>query len=358
MTHTNKSRCLSVFLTAALVATATGPLSGCTGDESEAGTTMDAPRDKPRVQAMTVTAESFQSTAILTGTTEADEVVRVSAEMPGRVLSIGFEEGAEVKKGATLIRVDARTDRAMLGQYRVQRDQANKDLARTKDLHGRGLATDADVERAETQYKMASSSVRMAQTGVGKSTVDAPITGIVDTAHVRAGEYVNPGAPIATIVNFDKLLVRVPLPESMLLAAKPGSTVQVRFPALKRSLAGKVKRVGVQAHEGTRTFPMFVEIDNADHALRPGLRAAVTLVTAEHSNAVLIPRDAVIEGIKDRYVFLLDGDRAKRAPIQLGDGQADRVQVLEGVAAGDKLIHVGHRDLADQDEVLVLGDAQ
>ena len=337
--------CLAVSASTALA---------CTGDESQAKEPVAATRDKARVEVATVQQEPFQSTAVLTGTTEADHVVHVSAEMPGRILSVGFDEGGEVTKGDTLLRVDARTDRVMLNQYRIQKDQAARDLARTKDLHGRGLATDADIERAEMSFKMASSGVRMSQTGLGKSAVVAPITGVVDTAHVKAGEYVNPGTPIATIVNYDLLLVDVPLPESMLLAARAGAPVQVRFPAIGRSARGGIRRVGVQANKETRTFPLYVEVQNPDRTLRPGLRAEVTFVTDDHPNAVLIPRDSVIEGLTERFVFVLDDGHAKRTVVTLGAGKADRVQVLTGLSAGDKLIAVGHRDLADGDEVMVL----
>lgn len=328
--------------------------AGCQPDESQATSEPGQERERARVEVSPLQTESFDSTAILTGTTEPNDIVRVAAEMPGRVLSVGFEEGEDIEKGTTMIRVDARTDRAMLGQYRVQKEQASRDVARTRDLFSRGLATQADVERAETALKMANASVRMAQTGVGKSSVSAPITGVIDTSHVEPGEYVNPGAPIATIVNYDLLLVRVPLPESMLLTARPGAEVKVDFPALKRSAKGKIRRVGVQANEGTRTFPMLIEVTNTDRTLRPGLRANVTLVTQRHPDAVLIPRDAIIEGLHERYVFVLDGDKAKRVVVTLGDGAGDKVQALTGLEAGDKLITVGHRELADGDAVNVL----
>jgi HlyD family secretion protein len=175
---------------------------------------------------------------------------------------------------------------------------------------------------------------------------------------LHVGEFAAPGVPVATIVNFDTLLVRAGVPESQVRWATPGSKVEVRFPALGVAREGAVRRLGVQADRKSRTFPVVIEVENKDHAVLPGMRAEVTMKTEQRPGALMIPREAIIEGLKERYVFIVEGDIASRRSVGIGEGRGRVVEALSGLKAGDEIIVIGQRDLSDKDKVKVLKQGQ
>jgi RND family efflux transporter MFP subunit len=196
-------------------------------------------------------------------------------------------------------------------------------------------------------------NLTMTRQGVGKSSVVSPIDGVVERQGLRAGEYANPGVPVATIVRYDKIKVEAGVPESLIRYAKVGDKVKVWIPALEVEREGSLQRVAVQANAKNRTFPVEVEIPNEDRKIRAGMRAELRMLTGSWEAAVLVPRDALVERLEGRVVFVLAGDKVSARPVRLGEERGALVQVLEGLQAGDEVVVVGQRDLSDGDAVKV-----
>ncbi len=314
-----------------------------------------APTEKiARVETVKLSTVDFTDYMLLTGETMAAESVTVSAELPGRVVAEDFEEGDEVKKGEKLVRIDVSVDRTRTGQINMALTQARRDLKRTEGLVSKGLATPADLERAQLQVKNNEYNLRLARQGMGKSTVSTPIAGVIDRKHLSKGEYANPGVPVATVVQIDTLKIEAGLPESQLRYAKEGDKVQVTVPALGLTREGVIKRIAVQANPKNRTFPLEVEIDNKDRRLRAGMRAELRMAARHFKGSVLMPRDALVELLTGRYVYVLNGEKVVRKSVELGVDQGRFVQVNKGLSAGDEVIVVGQRSLSDGDAVKVM----
>lgn len=337
-------------------------LSGCGGEPAaEGGKGGEAkvaeartPARLPVVETIKIEPMDFTSEIELVGQVEADETVTVASEIPGRVVSVEVEEGQRVGAGARLARLDVRVDQARAGQFRANLTQSERDLARAQELLKKGLATEADVERARLAVENNRYNLRMTSLGVGKSVVGAPIEGVVDRRHIEPGEYANPGQPLVTLVNFDKVTVMAGLPESRVRYAQEGATVKVRIPAMDVEREGRIKRVGIQADTKNRTFPVEIEVDNADHKIRPGMRARVTLPGQQVQGALLVPRDVVIDTLDGRVVYVVTGGQAERREVTLGPDQDDYVVLVTGVAAGDELVRVGHQSLPRKSAVDVV----
>lgn len=344
---------------AGLTALAGVGVAGCKppAEPEEAKAAAEAPRRATAVEVVQVGTVPFDAAVTLIGETEANEIITVAAEAPGRVVATNYEEGQTVQKGQWLARVDASIDRTRIGQLQVNLEQAKRDLARIRELKAKGLATDVQLEQAQTAVENADYSLKVTRTGISKTTVVAPIGGIVDRVHTEAGEYAQPGAPLLTIVDWDTILVRAGLPESNLLNAEPGKPVRVHITALKRDADATIRRVGIQANSANRTFPLLVELPNTDHAIRPGMRADVVLQTEHYEAGLLVPREAVIEGLGGRFVFVVEGNAAHVAhkrPVEIGPGRAELVLVTKGLSAGEQVVVVGQRLLADGESVQIL----
>lgn len=325
--------------------------------EAQAPTADGAPSAQERiarVETVKLSPMDFVGTAVLTGEAEAEDFVTVSAEMPGRVVASNFDEGVEVEAGQWLLRLDVQIDQTRVKQLETNLAQGRQDLARVEGLLEKGLATPAQVEQARMGVKNGEYSLSMARQGIGKAVVSSPIKGVVDREMLKVGEFAAPGVPVASIVNFDTLLVRAGVPESQVRWAQVGSTTQVLFPALGLEREGKIRRLGIQADRKSRTFPVVIEVENKDRAVRPGMRAEVTMKTEQKAKALMLPREAVIEGLRERAVFVVEGGVALRRVVEVGEGRGRVVEVLSGLNPGDEVILVGQRDLSDKDKVKVL----
>ncbi|MBH25095.1 MAG: hypothetical protein CMH57_11695 [Myxococcales bacterium] len=331
-------------------------MSGCGGGDKEgdgAANAVEPENRVTRIQTATIEPVAFTDYELLTGETEAEDTVTVSAENPGRVIAVNFKEGERVKEGQWLVRLDVRSDATRSGQLRVALEQAERDLKRTEELFEKGLATPADRERAKLQVDNARYNLRLTRVGISKSTAVTPLEGIVDQVHIEQGEYAGPGTPIATIVNYDTIVVRAGLPESELLYAKEGREVVVRVTALNKEVKGRIRRIGVQANTNSRTFPVQIEIDNAEHAIRPGMRADVILPTAHYEAGVLVPRMALLESPQGSSLFVHKGGKVEQRRVKLSEGKGAYVLIKEGLSLGEELVVTGQQFLTNGEPVEV-----
>ena len=324
-------------------------LGACSAKE-EAGETDKKVEAIPVVVAP-LSTQTFDESITVTAVAEPIHEVRVSAEAPGRVVKAPFEEGATVKKGALLLRVDAQLDAARINLLKSQIATANRELARTKMLAKEGVATSQQLDQAQSAYDSAQLNLKQAQVGIGKSTVRSPMSGWIAKKMVEEGEYVGPGAPLAHIVDYETIVVRANVNESDVRAVAEGSEVTVKIPALDKTVAGKVFRRGIVAADKTRTFAVEIHVANADREILPGMQAQVVIPRKQWVDAIVVPRDAVLQGFDNEEAMVLSGTgregKSELRRITIGPAKGNLVVVTEGLSAGDRLIVKGHRSIVD-----------
>jgi membrane fusion protein (multidrug efflux system) len=339
----------------ATLALALAMLAGCGGGADTSAETANATPETrlTPVQTIKLSAVDFNTTAKLTGEAEAEETVTVSAEVPGLVFRVDYDEGKEIAKGQRLAQVDSRVDQTRAGQLNANLAQSERDLNRALELQAKGLATEADIERARLAVKNNRYNLRMTRIGVGKSVVNSPVAGVVDKVHTEAGEYANPGQPLVTIVNYDTIVVRAGLPETRVRYARVGETVKIMIPALGLDREGTILRIGIQANTKNRTFPLEISVANTDRQIRPGMRAQVVLPTETFKDALLVPRDTVLDTRDGRFVYIVVNGKATRKAVKLGPDTGELVVVTEGLSSGQEIVNVGHHGLPKTADVEV-----
>ncbi len=335
--------------------------SGCGGkkegvDKAKAAS-VEPKSSRTPVETIKIDAVDFTQLVRLTGETEANESITVSAEIPGLVLETNFEEGATVEAGQWLARIDARIDRARAVQLEENLRQSELDHLRAVELEKKGLATTSDVERARMVVANNRSTLNMTRMGVGKSSMSAPIRGVVDKKYMHKGEYANPGQPLVRIVNLETIVVRAGLPESQLRHVREGTRLRVEVPALELVREGVVRRVGAQANTKNRTFPVEVVVENEDRAVRAGMRAIVEMPTQRIEDALLVPREVVLDTPKGPMVYVVEGGVASRKEVKLGPDRDDYVVLVAGVGVGAEIVRVGQHSLPRSAEVEVVGSS-
>jgi HlyD family secretion protein len=273
--------------------TACGPAEGASGLPNPKSS--EAPELEPEPAVPTPTAGNPGAQPVGQSRFIATVLPRESAElgpkMSGTLTWIGVDEGAQVKKGQTLFRVNPGTMRlqvdsaeAALDGATLSRDEAQRELDRQQKLAAKGTVSTVNVERAQANYDAALNAVSRAEVGVSLSkraltdaAVSSPINGVVARKLKNVGETVTMMPPTVVLVVQDqtKLELRVRVPEGRLRTLRPGVQLTAHFTALGLDREAVVERIQPTIDPVTRTVEVVAEVDNADDLLRPGMYVEV-----------------------------------------------------------------------------------
>ena len=309
----------------------------------------------PNVQIRELEYATIEDRITLTGGLEPWETRMVSAEVGGRMEWHGVEEGDYVTEGMPLFRVDTEAIRRRLDQQQAEYRLAAQERERLEELVAAGISSRQELDRTRAEYDVRRAAVRSTELDLDKSVVKAPFDGVVDRVERKTGEFVDVGAPLARLVQVDRVKVTVGVPERDVVHFSPGDTVSVRIDAFGgETFEAGLHRIATTADPDTRTFRTELVIENPDNRLRPGMIARANMVRETHPGSILVPIFSVISLEDRRYVFVVEDGRAILRDVKAGVVQGDHVQITEGLEPGDQLIVVGQRDLRPGEPVNVL----
>ncbi len=295
------------------------------------------------VETVALETTSFNERIELTGETLPIRTAVISSQIAGRITRFDVTEGAYVEEGARVLRVDTGTASSQRAQLDTQRDALDRDIRRAESLLGRGIGTRTDFEALEVQRELLTEQMNSIDISIRQGRGETPISGTVVETMAEVGEFTSPGQPLARIVDVSSIEVRVGLPEREIRFVREGMTVPVRILATQTEHMGVLHRIGVQADAASRTFPLVIRIDNNEGTLRAGMRAQVTLTKRDLDDAVVIPRDAVLQGLEGPEVLIDVNGVVEARTVVLGPGRGGFTVVESGVGPGDRLIVRGHR---------------
>lgn len=351
---------------AALVLLIAVAIVGCEKPDADGekggGDAAQAVEVKPMaVEVDLVRSQTFVQTLEFPGVAQPIDERTISAESGGRVTEAPAEEGETVKKGELLLRVDARTTTAQINLLQSQVSTAQREYSRLKKLAAEGLATPQQLDQLQGQVEQSELALKQARVGRGLSVVRSPFTGVVSMKNIEVGEFASPGQPIVQIIDTSTIKLEVTIPESLISYVKVGDTVDVSFSAVNKTVQGKIMRRGVTVAKASQTFPIEIHIPNEDGAFLPGMRARAIIPKLTIEDAVVVPRDALLEGVYQREAMVIEdrkGDVAKAAlrVVQIGESRGNSVVITSGLQKGDVLITKGHRNVVDGTPVRIVRD--
>ena len=301
-----------------------------------------------------VIEEKVVDTLSLVGTTAPFSEVIVSAETAGRVVGLYFDVGSGVGKGKMLVKLDDEVKRATLDNAEANYEKAKKDLDRFELLLETKSITEVQYEAAKLTYKQTEAALKIAQRQLRDSKIICPLSGVVTSKNIELGSYLNTGNPVATIVNIDRLKVKVFVPEIEAFKLSEGDAVELKtevYPG--KTFTGKITTINAKADEA-HTYLVEITINNSkNYPLRAGLFARVSFKTLESLSAVVVPRTALIGSIKDAKVFVVDNNIARIRKITVGSEFGDRMEVVEGLNVGETVVTNGQVNLRDSVAVTI-----
>ncbi|MDD2422421.1 MAG: efflux RND transporter periplasmic adaptor subunit [Heliobacteriaceae bacterium] len=386
-------------------------LGGCNKNEATSAEDQAKARQIP-VSLQPVQRGPIANVITISGKVTAGAEINVVPKYAGKVVRTLVEVGSEVKSGQPLVELDtsdlewrlreaqadleaARLDLAAADpQVEVQRanlkrfeselvlQQAN--LSRQQQLYEAGavskqiletqenavVAAQTGVEATDQQIRALEAATELKRTIIDRReasvnslldqiaamTVTAPVAGKVAAKHVEPGEAASPAAPVVTLVDTAKMYLEASLSEREITLVSPGQKVQVVVDALgdNFTVEGKVSNIGPAADAKTKAFLVRFQLDDQAGKLRPGMFGKVLLVTGEKSDALVVPKEAVVERNGQKVAFTVGEGKAVLRPVNLGLNDEKMVEVTTGLTDGDQIVVTGQQNLQEGNLVNVV----
>lgn len=277
---------------------------------------------------------------------EPYEDLCVKAEVCGQVVVVLVEEGQVVEKGQVLIHLDDRDYKTRLSRIDANYRLAKLDYDRTAALAKRKVTSMAKLDSIEAHLKDLEAQVSEARLALSRTRIVAPIGGRLNEIKAKQGNFLAVGDPVAQILQLDQVKVTVGVPESDVAAIFDLNEAKVIIEALdKRRVKGRKVFLSRQPRTLARLYDLELRVPNPDGHILPGMFARVELVKRVFNQALALPLYAVITQGDERFVYIENDNRAEKRNIKMGMLVGWQVHVTSGLAAGDRVIVVGHRFL-------------
>jgi membrane fusion protein (multidrug efflux system) len=282
------------------------------------------------------------------GTAKANESVTLTASLNETVRRINFEDGDFVEAGTILVELSNEEEEAQLAEARANLDEAQRQLARLKDLDEQGIAATSDVDEARAGAEAAEARLNSVIARLDDRLIRAPFSGMLGFREVSPGTLLMSGNAITTLDDVSQIKLDFTVPETVLNLMKPGGKIIARSASWgDREFSGIVRAVGSRVDPVTRAVVVRALIPNEDGALRPGMLLTVRVVT-EEKQAFMVPERVVVQVGTKAFVYVVDDENvAHRQVVQLGTRQAGNVEIVSGVNEGDRIVTLGIIKLRD-----------
>lgn len=374
----------NVFLAFAVMAAA---VAGCDG--AAQAKKSDA-KDVLAVDVVTVQPIELRRSVEAVGTLAAHDQATISAEVAGRVARMAVDMGDKVEAGSPLVLLDAERLRyhaneqeAALQQARAKlgaqgdhlpppgqtpdvlsaaakRAQAQQSYDRARALAEKNLISRQDLEAAQTNLQTAvaaheaaiaaerelraemvarEATLNSATRDLKDTTIRAPFDGVVAERMVSEGQYVTAHAPVVRLVRLDPLRLTADVPEKFAPNVHVGQPIELTTDAFPDTpVTGTITRISPDVNLKSRAFAIEADVRNEDGQLKPGTFARLTIATNKVDHAIVVPATAIQTKYGTSVAFILENGKLKASEVKLGDRLGPRVEITEGLQAGQSIV--------------------
>jgi membrane fusion protein (multidrug efflux system) len=320
-------------------------------------------------------APEMADTVTLSAVVEPDYVVRVAAEVAGRIERWGERrtgtewlgreyaagttvlEGEPVTEGDVILYLNTDLLKARYDRAAAQYEFDEREWRRILNLSESGATTANELADARTKRDISKAALDEVTRELERAVIVAPMNGVLNKQVMKIGEFASPGDCVAEIVKLDIMKVVVDVPERDTPYLKIGDTATILTgPPHEGEMTGKISYISELAHEGSRTTRVEIAVENRRQLLRSGQIVRTRLTRRILHDVIMIPLGAVIPLEEGKLVYAVKDGRAARRDVELGFIRARDVQAVSGLQPGDVLIVEGHRYVGPGQAVRIVGE--
>ena len=304
---------------------------------------------------MPTTGEGIQT---YVGIVEECEATAVSFTSMGVVKRLLVDEGQSVSKGQLLAEMDDTQARNMLAGAEAQMAQANDALQRYGQLHENGSLPEVQWVEVQSKVAQAQAQLEVAKKNLADCKLVAPVSGIVGKRQVGAGETALPSQAVVSILNINKVKVKVAIPEAEISEISTNTPSNIKVDAVNLQLKGGAIEKGVQADALTHTYEIRINVANPGHQLLPGMVASVTfnLLSQQATDAkqLTLPVTAVQKKASGKlFVWSVDEyNKAHRTDVTVGAAMGNRIVITSGISLDQRIVTEGYQKLSEGTKVI------
>ncbi len=284
------------------------------------------------------------------GSLRSRQSVVLKPEVSGRVTRLNFRDGDRVRRGQLLVQLDDQLVAAQVQQAQAELSIARANHKRNQELVAQNFISQRSVDESAANMQVAEAKLALAAATAARVRIIAPFDGIAGIRNVNVGDYLKDGAEIVNIEDLDAILVDFRLPERFQTKVQRGQHALIEVDALPgRKFKALIQAIDPLVDTNGRSVGVRGCIDNREFLLRPGMFARVNAVFGERDNARVIPEEAIVPQSGRQFVIkLVDGPDqdtkiAQRVEVKVGIRRPGRVEITEGLQAGDTVVTAGQQ---------------
>ncbi|HTP62342.1 MAG TPA: efflux RND transporter periplasmic adaptor subunit [Burkholderiales bacterium] len=349
-------RTVKIVLVAAVVVITVGGFAAVRGKRAERQPVAAPVAEFLQNDLVIVEPGALEQSLPLTGSLMPLTEATVKAKVAGELVAVTVREGESVKQGQVLAKIDltevsakVAAREADVAAAKAQLVWAEKNRNQQKALLEKSFISQNAFDNIQSSYDVAAARTRaaeadliVAQKSLGDAVLVAPFSGVVSQRHAQPGERIPLDAKVISIVDLSRLQLEASVPPAAIGQVRVGQPISFRVEGFgERDFAGRIERINPSATAGSRSISVYAVIDNSQGLLRGGMFAQGALTLSRVDNALAVPSSAVREEIGQTFVYAIENGAIKRKNVRVGPPDAaGRVQVLEGLAAGDRIVRV------------------
>lgn len=319
---------------------------------------MSQPPPPVTVASADVVVETWEPYLAAVGSVVATQNVYITTEVAGQVKEILFESGKGVEAGDVILRLDDSVDRAELDGLIAQGKLARLQFDRNAKLVKERSVSQSEYDRSRAELDIAEATIESKRALIGKKSIRVPFGGRLGISDVNLGQYLTPGARIVSLQALDPVYVDYTMPERHFDRIRPGLRVLVSVQAYPgKVFEGTISAINPGIDPGTRTLRARATLSNPEHLLRHGMFTEVKTALPARENILTLPRTAITYNPYGESVFIISADAGaslvQRRQVKTGEVRNGRVEIVEGLKAGDVVVSAGQVKLRNKQKVTV-----
>ncbi|WP_230867138.1 efflux RND transporter periplasmic adaptor subunit [Iocasia frigidifontis] len=216
-------------------------------------------------------------------------------------------------------------------------------------------STVEEIKSLRAQVTQAEAGLSSAKLDLSRTSIKAPISGVISNLNIEIGEMTNTSSSILTISQLNKIKIKAYVSQRIVNKLKAGDSVVVYFSAIDDSFIAKIQSISPVADEIKKSFPVEIVVANPEQIIKAGMYAEIKLKTNQVADHLVVPQSAILEENGENYVYIVNNNKAKKLRVATGIASEDQIVILTGLQEGDQLIITGAEYLKDGSRINLVG---